>query len=63
MAKKEEGFFSSVRREGKKIQWPSKKTTIEYTLLVLVISIITGVIIWFLDEIVFSNLLKLLINM
>lgn len=63
MAKKEEGFFSSVRRERKKIQWPSKKTTIEYTLLVLVISIITGVIIWFLDEVVFSNLLKLLINM
>ena len=49
MAKKDEGFFASVRRERKKIQWPSRKTTFEYTGLVILISAITGVIIWLLD--------------
>ncbi|MBM0046457.1 preprotein translocase subunit SecE [Anaerococcus sp. mt242] len=63
MAKKEEGFFASVGRERKKIQWPSKENTIEYTLLVLAISIITGLVIWFLDKVVFSNLLNFLINL
>ncbi len=60
MAKKNEGFLSSVRRERKKIQWPDKKTTMEYTGLVILISAATAVLIWFLD-LVFSNLLKLLV--
>ena len=60
MAKKNEGFFASVRRERKKIQWPDKQTTIQYTLLVLAISAITGVIIWLLDML-FANLLGFII--
>lgn len=60
MAKKNEGFFASVKRERKKIQWPNKQTTVQYTLLVLVISAITGVIIWLLDML-FANLLGFII--
>ncbi|WP_099320548.1 preprotein translocase subunit SecE [Anaerococcus sp. Marseille-P3625] len=50
MAKKEEGFFSAVNKERKKIQWPDKKTTLEYTIIILIISTITGVAIWLLDQ-------------
>ena len=60
MAKKNEGFFASVRRERKKIQWPDKQTTIQYTLLVLAISAITGIVIWLLDML-FANLLGFII--
>ena len=63
MAKKEEGFFTSVKKERKKVQWPDKSTTLQYTLLVLVISAITAVVIWALDELVFANLVNFLINM
>lgn len=50
MAKKEESFFSAVSKERKKIQWPDKKTTLEYTIIILIISTITGVAIWLLDQ-------------
>ncbi len=60
MAKKNEGFFASVKRERKKIQWPDKQTTIQYTLLVLAISAITGIVIWLLDML-FANLLGFII--
>lgn len=59
MAKKKEGFLSSTRKEFKKITWPSKKDTLDYSLLVLVVSIITGVLIWVLD-LIFGNLLGFL---
>lgn len=60
MAKKDEGFFASVSRERKKIQWPDKQTTLQYTLLVLAISAITGIVIWLLDML-FANLLGFII--
>lgn len=58
MAKKKEGFWQAERKEFKKISWPSKKDTFDYTFLVIITSIITGVLIWGLD-VVFGNLLKL----
>lgn len=61
VAKKEEGFFAGVSKERKKIQWPDKKTTFQYTLLVLVISIITAFIIYGLDKL-FGSLLGLLLG-
>lgn len=60
MAKKNEGFFASVKRERKKIQWPDRKTTMEYTGLVILISAITAILIWLLDML-FRNLLTLLV--
>lgn len=59
MAKKKEGFFKSVNKEFKKITWPTKNETLDYSLLVIVVSVITGLIIWLLD-IVFGNILGLL---
>ena len=50
MAKKKDSFFSGVSKEFKKIQWPVKKTTLEYTLLVIAISAATAVAIWALDK-------------
>ena len=51
MAKKKDSFFSGVVKEFKKVQWPTKKTTLEYSLLVIAISAATGVAIWGLDKI------------
>ena len=51
MAKKKDSFFSGVVKEFKKVQWPTKKTTLEYSLLVIAISAVTGVAIWALDKI------------
>lgn len=51
MAKKKDSFFSGVVKEFKKVQWPTKKTTLEYSLLVIAISAVTGVAIWGLDKI------------
>jgi preprotein translocase subunit SecE len=59
MAKKKEAFFPSVKREFKKINWPTKKDTFDYSLLVVIISIITGVLIRVLD-LIFGNLLGLI---
>ena len=59
MAKKKDGFFKSVNREFKKITWPTKNETLNYSLLVIIVSVITGVLIWLLD-IVFGNLLGFL---
>lgn len=56
MAKKKDGFFKSVNREFKKITWPTKNETLNYSLLVIIVSVITGLLIWLLD-IVFGNLL------
>jgi len=51
MAKKKDSFFSGVVKEFKKVQWPTKKTTLEYSLLVIAISAATGLAIWGLDKI------------
>ena len=59
MAKRNEGFFSSTRREFKKITWPTKKEIFDYSLLVIVVSVITGILIRLLD-LVFGNLLGFL---
>lgn len=59
-AKKNEGFFASTKKERKKIQWPSKEITFQYTGLVLLISAITGVAIYLLDKL-FAFLLGFII--
>lgn len=59
MAKKKDGFFQAEKKEFKKINWPTKKDTFDYSLLVVIVSIITGVLIWLLD-LIFGNLLGFL---
>ena len=59
MAKRKDGFFKSIKREFKKITWPTQSETLNYSLLVIIVSVITGVLIWLLD-IVFGNILGFL---
>ncbi|MDY3006108.1 preprotein translocase subunit SecE [Anaerococcus sp. AGMB00486] len=59
MAKKNDGFLKSTKREFKKITWPTKNETLNYSLLVIIVSVITGLLIWLLD-IVFGNILGLM---
>lgn len=49
--KQKSSFLKGVRTEFKKIVWPSKKTVFQYTLAVIVISIICSLMIWGLDSI------------
>lgn len=60
MAKKKDSYVKSVKKESKKINWPTKSETLNYTAIVLLISVLAGVIIWILD-LIYSNLLGLII--
>ncbi|MCD6435311.1 MAG: preprotein translocase subunit SecE [Clostridiales bacterium] len=42
-------FFKSVMVEMKKVSWPNKKELINYTLVVLAMSLITSIGIWIFD--------------
>lgn len=48
-------FFRDLKSEFKKIVWPSKKTTINNTLVVLALMAIVGVSIWILDWLLVSG--------
>lgn len=53
-------YLKGVRAELKHINWPSKKQTISFTIIVIIISIIIAYFLGLLDFI-FSNLIKKLI--
>ena len=50
-------YLRDVRGELRHVSWPSRKQAINYTVIVLVISIATGLFLGFLDF-VFSSVLK-----
>jgi preprotein translocase subunit SecE len=43
------GFFKEARDELKKVSWPSRQTTVRYTLIVIISSLVVGGIIGGLD--------------
>lgn len=42
-------YFKGVKAEIRKVVWPSKKELINYTGVVILISIIVGLVVWVLD--------------
>ncbi|GAB6118498.1 preprotein translocase subunit SecE [Thermoanaerobacter brockii subsp. lactiethylicus] len=54
-------FFKDIRAEMKKVTWPSRKTVITYTEIVLIVMALLTVFIFLIDSI-FSYLLKLIIK-
>ncbi|MDO5719003.1 MAG: preprotein translocase subunit SecE [Tissierellia bacterium] len=60
-APKGKGFLKGVRAELKKVIWPSKKQTVTYTGVVILISIIVALIVYILDF-VFAGLLNLIVS-
>lgn len=42
-------FFEEVLVEGKKVDWPRKKQTINYTIIIIVISLVTALFLGLLD--------------
>ena len=42
-------YFKGVKAEMKKVTWPSKKELINYTGVVIIISVIVGLVVWVLD--------------
>lgn len=63
--KKPEGgfgkYFKGVKTEFKKVVWPHKSELIKYSALVLVLSIVSALFIYFFDFII-HNILKLIIG-
>ena len=42
-------FFKESRDELRKVTWPSRQTTVQYTIVVIVGSLLVGLIIGFID--------------
>lgn len=55
-------YFKDLRSEFKKVVWPSKKTVLNNTVVVLIALVISGIFVWGLDTL-FSSLLRLALNM
>lgn len=56
---KKTGYFKGVRSETKKISWPSKKEVINYTVVVIVMVLISALVIGALDF-VFNQMFRIL---
>jgi preprotein translocase subunit SecE len=54
-------FLRETLSELKQVSWPSRQTTIRLTIIVIVLSLATGVYVGGLDYL-FTNILKLLIG-
>ncbi len=54
-------FFQGVKSEYRKIVWPGWKTLLNYSVVVIVISILVSLLVWGLDE-VFRTLVSLLVK-
>lgn len=55
------GYWKSVKSEIRKVNWPTKKELTNYTIVVVVTSVMLTLIVWGLDKL-FESLLKLIIN-
>ncbi|MDD5146436.1 MAG: preprotein translocase subunit SecE [Candidatus Pacebacteria bacterium] len=51
-------FFKEVATEGKKVDWPSREQTINYTILVIGISLGVALLLGLLDAIFFRILIR-----
>ena len=67
--KSKPGFFARIgkwlkemRSELKKVQWPTRKQTINNTLIVIACVIVVGIFIWLFDYVA-DNAIKLLISL
>lgn len=60
-APKGKGYLKGVKAELKKVIWPSKKQTVNYTAVVILISIIVALMVYILDF-VFAGLLNLIVS-
>ncbi len=53
-------YVSEVYEEGKRVQWPDKKTALQYTLIVIGASAVTAVLLGGIDY-VFTTLMQQLV--
>ncbi len=49
-------YFRGVRAEMKKVSWPTKKELLNYTAVVVALSVLVAVIVWILDIIINGGL-------
>jgi len=53
-------FFRELRSELRKVVWPTRKETMQYTMIVVATVAVISLFIWIVDS-VFSGLLRLII--
>lgn len=49
-------YFKGVKAEMKKVSWPTKKELLNYTTVVIALSIFVSIIVWVLDIIINAGL-------
>lgn len=54
-------YFKGVKSEIKKVNWPTKKELLNYTVVVLATCTVMTIVIWGLD-LVFENVIKLIVS-
>lgn len=55
-------FFKQSRDELRKVTWPSRQTTVQYTIVVIVGSLLVGLIIGFIDYIFSKGLESIILH-
>lgn len=59
--KKKKGYLRGVRSEYKKVQWPTPKQVVQYSIVVIIMALIVACICWGLD-LAFGWLVSLLVH-
>lgn len=49
MASKKTGRFAAARAEYKKVSWPNRSQILQYTLVVLAVTVVVALFCWLLD--------------
>lgn len=58
MIRKIKNFFNEVAVEARKVDWPSRKRTVNYTILVIGVSLVFAAILGLLDAIFFKIIIR-----
>ena len=53
------GFVGAARNEVRRVDWPTKQETIQTTLIVFVVVLITGIVLWLLDTLFFWGITRI----
>jgi preprotein translocase subunit SecE len=56
------GFAGGARNEVRKVIWPTRRETVQATLVVIVMVLVVGIYIWILDAIAFWAVYDLILN-
>jgi preprotein translocase subunit SecE len=56
-------FFKEVKTEIKKVSWPTRQEVLNYTLIVVIASVVIGLFLWILDLLFQKGISYILLNL